>query len=181
MSQYSMPARRTWSDDHLRRAVAESRSVSEVIAKLGLTVAGGTFVHVQRHVERLGLSVDHFMGQGWAKGQQGRAQETKLPWKAILVFNRKGRKEAPTVLRRALIESGVEEVCEQCGQGSTWNGKPLRLPVDHRNGNALDNRPENVRFLCPNCHSQTPTYCAKNIGWKERHSVGMAERYTRPI
>lgn len=64
-------------------------------------------------------------------------------------------------LRSLLLKLGVEEVCVTCGI-SEWNGVPLRLHVDHKNGNRADNRRRNLRFLCPNCHSQTDTYGGKN-------------------
>lgn len=53
--------------------------------------------------------------------------------------------------------------CEECGI-SEWNNKPIILDLDHKNGNANDNSLENVRLLCPNCHSQTDTYKVKNKG-----------------
>jgi len=52
--------------------------------------------------------------------------------------------------------------CLICGL-SEWRGKPLRLELDHIDGNRQNNRRENLRALCPNCHSQTETYCGKNV------------------
>lgn len=53
--------------------------------------------------------------------------------------------------------------CSICGLGTVWNNKPLTLEVDHINGRCHNNVIENIRLLCPNCHSQTDTYKAKNI------------------
>ena len=53
--------------------------------------------------------------------------------------------------------------CSECGI-SDWNKKPITLEMDHIDGDATNSRPENLRMLCPNCHSQTLTYGAKNKG-----------------
>ena len=53
--------------------------------------------------------------------------------------------------------------CSCCGI-SEWNNNPITLEVDHIDGNPYNNLPENLRFICPNCHSQTSTYRAKNKG-----------------
>lgn len=58
--------------------------------------------------------------------------------------------------------------CELCNIHSTWNNQPLSLHLDHINGINNDNRIENLRFLCPNCHSQTPSYCGKNNNGKTK-------------
>lgn len=60
-------------------------------------------------------------------------------------------------LRECLIEMGREYRCESCGMDPEWQGKPLTLHVDHISGDWHDNSPKNVRFSCPNCHSQYPT------------------------
>lgn len=53
--------------------------------------------------------------------------------------------------------------CEICGI-TEWNGKSIVLEMDHIDGDHTHNRPENLRMICPNCHSQTDTYKNKNAG-----------------
>ena len=65
-------------------------------------------------------------------------------------------------LRNRLLDVGLKSnQCEECGV-SEWNGKALTIQLDHVNGNSKDHRLENLRMLCPNCHSQTATWCGKN-------------------
>lgn len=54
--------------------------------------------------------------------------------------------------------------CACCGNDGTHNNTPLALQLDHKDGNAGNDMPDNVRLLCPNCHSQTDSYAAKNKG-----------------
>lgn len=62
------------------------------------------------------------------------------------------------------------DVCEICGQNNYWNGKPLELQLDHIDGNSDNNILTNLRLLCPNCHTQTDTYTARNIKNTQRNS-----------
>ncbi len=71
------------------------------------------------------------------------------------MYNRlNGKRDEVRLLRRALIESGVEYKCQECGIGDVWNGQKIVLEVHHKDEDFLNNVKENLEFLCPNCHSQ---------------------------
>ncbi len=70
-------------------------------------------------------------------------------------------------LRQRLVSEGLKAAqCEEC-LATTWNGRPVPLELEHVNGRNDDNRLENLKLLCPNCHAQTPTYRGKNIGKRQ--------------
>ena len=74
-----------------------------------------------------------------------------------------GNCKEPVTLRKYLIEVRGD-VCSICSTGSEWQDKPLTLHVDHIDGNSDNNNVDNLRLLCPNCHSQTDTFGCKGQG-----------------
>lgn len=148
---------RAWSDDDLRKAVSQSRSRSEVQRRLGYRPSGGIHRLINGHIQRLGLDTSHFSGQSWMKGRRRPPGQVAQSLESVLVANSGYRNSGR--LRERLIRAGIKEPrCECCGL-DRWRGRQLTLQLDHINGDPCDNRLENLRILCPNCHSQTETWC----------------------
>ena len=79
-----------------------------------------------------------------------------------------GEKFRTRIKVRIIDDKLIPYICDFCKNEGSWNNKKLILSLDHINGINTDNRLENLRFLCPNCHSQTDTFCGKNFKEKEK-------------
>ncbi|MFI9361721.1 HNH endonuclease [Kitasatospora sp. NPDC053057] len=150
----------------LQEAVSVSHSVAGVVRHLHQRQAGGTQAHIGRRIKELGIDTSHFTGQAHARGKR---LPTRIPAEQLLVQRPMEAKRIPGArIRSALAELGRPELREDCGTGPEWRGRPMTLEVDHINGDWSDNRPDNLRLLCPNCHSVTDTYCGRN---KNKHTA----------
>ncbi|MEZ0068433.1 hypothetical protein ABIA32_004458 [Streptacidiphilus sp. MAP12-20] len=148
-----------YTPEMLAEAAAASVSFAGVVRFLQLRQAGGTQAHIARRIRACGIDIGHFTGQAHNKGQR----RPKLTPAQILTQRPSNAKRVPGCrLRQALRELGRLDVCAECGTGPIWRGKPLSLEVDHINGDWSDNRIENLRILCPNCHAITDTDCGRN-------------------
>lgn len=157
-----MPAKYKYTPEMLAEAAAASFSVADVLRRLGITIAGGNHAHISRQLKRLGIGTSHFLGQAHHRGR--RSARRLSPEQVLRVRPPGSLRTKPPMLRRALREAGVPYRCSACKIEGTWEGEPLTLHVDHLNGDWLDNRINNLRFLCPNCHSQTENFAGKNKG-----------------
>ena len=150
----SLPMSRKYTKEVLQPLVETSNSIAEVIRKLGVKWSGGIQALIVRRAKEYGIDTSHMLGQSIWKGKP--SYNKKKP--ETVLRPRYDRREKTTVLRRAMVESGMNYECSVCGLGTEWEGRVLVLQVDHINGDPLDNRKENLRFMCPNCHSQTSTF-----------------------
>jgi len=140
----------------LERVVSKSYSYAQVLKQLGLSIGGGTQSHIKSLVEKWNIDVSHFKGQAWNKGNRSPNRCSTADFFTIKNYKLDGK-----LTRKRLVEDvGREYRCEVvgCGIDGMWLEKEIILHIDHMNGNKYDHRLENLRFLCPNCHSQTPTW-----------------------
>lgn len=146
-------AKRRWTDEELILACKLSKNKTEVLKRLGLSFHNsGNYQTVDKYILLLKIDINHF-----EPGISHNIPPSKIELSAILVVNSTYTKTVE--LKNRLVKEGfLIYKCNICGIFD-WNSQKLNLHIDHINGNRTDNRLENLRLLCPNCHSQTETYC----------------------
>ena len=146
-----------YTNNDIKKAIKNSRSIRQVLQKIGLKEAGGNYFTIKRRIKKFGFNTNHFLGQGWCKNPP----RTEYALKDILIKN------SPYInthnLKKKLIRKGIKKYqCERCLR-TKWEGNKIPIELNHKNGDRRDNRIENLEILCPNCHALTPTYRGKNV------------------
>lgn len=160
--------KKSWTKDDLVNAVAISYSKRQVLLYLGLIPAGGNYEQVKKYIKLYGIDTAHFKGKGWNKGMKGRYMPL-VKTKDILVKN--SDFQSFKLKKRLFIEKIKFPECEECGWAKKSEDGRIPVELDHINGDRYDNRLENLRILCPNCHSLKSTHRGKNknkLGWRNR-------------
>jgi 5-methylcytosine-specific restriction endonuclease McrA len=144
------------SKDDLLVLVEKSSSYKEVLSHFGLENKGNNFKTLRHRMIEDHIDFAHFR----TRNEYLKPFQESTPLELILVENSSFNR---THLKNKLLKSGLLiNKCYICGQLPEWNGKPLSLQLDHINGISNDNRIENLRMLCPHCHSQTDSFAGKN-------------------
>lgn len=153
-----------WTDEQLIQAVKDSFSYSNVLKLIGVKICGGTWAKVKLRIKQLSLDVSHFTGKGWCVGEKYDKfckKHNTIPIEKILVKN--SSYQNTHRLKARLLKLGLlRNECHVCQQQPIWNNKILSLQLDHEDGDRNNNTIENLRIICPNCHSQTDTFAGKN-------------------
>lgn len=140
------------TDEEIVYASKTSQSATSAASKLGIK-----YETYRVHAKRLGVFATNQSGKGLSKPI---LDYRKIPLQEIL--NGEHPHYQSNKLRIRLFESGTkQECCEICGL-KDWLNKKVSLELDHIDGNRYNHKIENLRILCPNCHSQTDTYRGKN-------------------
>jgi len=152
----------------LQEAIKEAICISDVCRYINGSdrhVHGGLHNYISKKIKELKLNTSHFKSQSEVivirNKERHLTPKNKRFAKDLLKLNR-GYIAHAHQIRAALLEIGVPYICKICGNDGTWNGVKLTLEIDHINGIRADDRKSNLRFLCPNCHSQTKNYRSKN-------------------
>ncbi len=150
---------RKWKAEDLNKVVKNSYSLREVIVKLGLVPAGGNYQQVKRVIEEQGLSTKHFTGQGWRKNRTF----SFVPRKSLKEILVKNSDFQSYKLKKRLYREGIKKPeCELCDWAEQAQDGRIPVELDHINGDRKDNRLQNLRILCPNCHSLQSTHRGRN-------------------
>lgn len=150
----------------LTAAVASNISIAGVLRTLGRAWVGTNYNLVRKEVDRLGLDISHWKGQ--SHGTSGRRM---IRIEAVLCEGSTYRIDT-NWKTRLIVDGWLKNQCAICNSPPTWEGRPLTLRLDHINGIRNDNRVVNLRLLCPNCDSQTDTFCGRNAKHPKKYCSG---------
>jgi Zn finger protein HypA/HybF involved in hydrogenase expression len=142
--------------EQMEEIVKNSLSIADVCRALNISAIGGNYKTIKSKLILWDINTEHFTGAAWNIGDKFKPFGKVIPLSEILVENSTYTNNAK--LKERLIKAGLkEDKCEECGLFE-WRGKKLSIELHHDNGNNRDQRLENLKMLCPNCHSQTDTF-----------------------
>ena len=148
--------------EELERIIEQSKTFAEFMKILGYSGNRGNSVNgLKKYLD--GLKIDY------SKFSKTNIYNFSHPQKSLneLLVKYSDYTNFTRLKKRIMRENLLGDCCSICGI-KDWNGKKLVLQIDHINGDNRDNRLENLRLLCPNCHSQTETFCRKKRDVKKK-------------
>jgi hypothetical protein len=174
-----MKNRRKYTKEILETAVRTSFTMREAMRKAGApNLAGGTHHHISKLIRAYGIDTKHFLGQRSNLG--GKFPNARRIAANVLVRHQDGRRQRAIALTQALLDIGREYRCYLCGLRE-WRKRKIVLEIEHKDADFQNDTENNLEFICPNCHSQTPTFCRgrNRIRTSENEKIRSQGRRTR--
>lgn len=158
---------RQYTKNWLNQLCKDSYSYAEVLRKAGRKQGGGTQATLKKKIQEFNIDISHFTGQKWYDSPNQKDNNISREKYSLNEIFIKNSPVSQKVLRGYIERHNILEYkCQICGCDGHWQNSIISLEVDHINGNNSDNRIENLRYLCPNCHALTDTYRGKNKALK---------------
>lgn len=154
-----------YDEQLIKKYIEESTTIADVLRKLNLDPRGRNYKIVNNVIKKFELDSSHFLGKSHCKNKK----QKSISWTEVLIENSLitlGAKRKKRMIKEGLLQP----YCYICKMNS-WLNKPISLQLDHINGINKDHRIENLRLLCPNCHSQTETFAGKNLKGRKRTKI----------
>ena len=141
-----------YTKEELQNLINDSYSIRDLLNKIGLSSNGsGGYTTFKKITKQYNLALT------FKKKENCYKSSDKIKFKENSTVAR-------NTIRKFIKKNNlIEYKCSICGNNGFWLEKEISLHLDHKNGNSQDNRLENLRWLCPNCHRQTDTYGSKNF------------------
>lgn len=160
-----------YTDEKLIIVVENSKTIANVLDNLNLAKSGSSYKRIKANIKRLNISTNHFVIEHIKPGKAKRYSKEEFI-SNFLCLN--GPKIKSSKLKEKLVRFELLKYeCKICKNKGIWLNKPIVLQLDHINGNHKDNRLENLRILCPNCHTQTETWGAKKLNKEKTWRKGI--------
>jgi hypothetical protein len=150
-----------YTEENLKSIIKNCKSIAQILRILNLKETGGNYQSIKAKIKLYNIDISHFTGQVWNKGVKTGGYEKNIR-KLENILKKNTCYPSAKLKKRLVNQKILKDVCAICNLGPIWNNLPITLQLDHINGNRNDNTIENLRILCPNCHTQTPTHSGKN-------------------
>lgn len=141
-------------------AIASNNTRSDVIKSLNKSPTTSMYRRLRLFEQEHNVDVSHYVPWN-AKGRK-RSVIMNRKLTSDQIFKRNSPVAQAVLKNRIMRDSLLPYVCKKCNNSGEWMGEKITLQLEHINGDHSDNRLTNLCFMCPNCHSQTLTFCGRN-------------------